>query len=169
MTFLSPITDAGLAVQLHIAAVMLAIALLPLTLWRRRKDRLHRMAGYGWVGAMAAAALSSFFISHFPLVGPFGPIHLLSVYVLWGLVCGVRAARQKRSLQHRSWMRWLAFGGLGVAGLLTFLPGRMLNEMAFGNRGEEGFLILLILLCLPLVWRFLKALKKDRATNQRPY
>lgn len=65
MPTLVPLMDARIAVQLHVAAALLAITLLPLTLFRKRRkrrDRIHRSAGYLWVTTMLTAALSSFFI-----------------------------------------------------------------------------------------------------------
>ena len=163
MTVLAPLFNAPLAVQLHVAGVGLAILLLPLTLWRRRRDRVHRMAGYAWVGAMGLAALSSFFIHGLALVGPFGPIHLISVYVLWGLFMGVRAAIRGQQTTHRDHMRGLAFGGLGVAGMLSFLPGRMMNDMVFGPHGTEGFWALAAIAVLVLVRRGVRGKGANRS------
>jgi len=150
MTIFDPLFNASFAVQLHVVGAMLAIVLLPLTLWRGRHDRVHRVAGYVWVLVMALVALSSFFINGLALVRPFGPIHLISIYVLWGLVAGVRAAIKGKTRTHQDHMRGLAFGGLGVAGLLSFLPDRIMNRMAFAGHGTEGFWALVVLVLLVL-------------------
>ena len=73
MPTLVPLIDSPFAVQLHVGAAMLAILLLPLTLFRRRRDGLHKAAGYLWVTAMVTAALSSFFITGLQMIGPFQP------------------------------------------------------------------------------------------------
>ncbi|MGI3184556.1 DUF2306 domain-containing protein [Nioella aestuarii] len=162
MTALAPLFNAPLAVQLHVAGVLLAILLLPLTLWRRRKDRVHRLVGYVWISAMAVAALSSFFINGLAMVGPFGPIHLISVYVLYALIMGLRAAIKGRYEAHRSHLQGLAIGGLGGAGLLAFLPGRMLNQMVFGDHAREGFVALVAVAAVLLAWRMIGQPRANR-------
>lgn len=155
MTMLSPFFNASFAVQLHVGAALLAVLLLPLTLWRRRRDRVHRVAGYVWTITMGTVAVSSFFINGLAILGPFGLIHLISVYVLWGLFLGVRAAIRGEYEAHRGHMAGLAFGGLGVAGLVSFMPGRMMNRLIFDEHGTIGFaaLSLVALFALALMIR----------------
>ena len=148
MPSLVPLLDAPLAVQIHVGAALLAIALLPWSLFRRRKDRIHRMAGYAWVSAMALAAMSSFFIHGIGLIGPFSPIHLISVATLFGLYRAVRAAIDKNFAAHRLAMRSTVFGALGVAGFLALIPGRLMNEVLFGPYGAEGSAFLAVLVAL---------------------
>ena len=47
--------------------------------------RNYRMLGYIWVGLMVIVAFSGFYIHVLKLVGPFSPIHLLSVLTLASL------------------------------------------------------------------------------------
>src|SRR4051812_50154529 len=42
----------------------------------------HRTLGWIWVLLMASVAISSFWIHTIRLVGPFSPIHLLSIFTL---------------------------------------------------------------------------------------
>ncbi len=143
MPTFAPLLDAPFPIQLHVGAAVLAILLLPWTLFRRRKDRVHRVCGYLWVTAMVTTALSSFFINEARMVGPFSAIHLISVYVLIGLWQAVRAAIRRDTQAHQAGMRGIAFGGLGVAGALTLIPGRRMGEMLFGPYSEEGFFVVL--------------------------
>ena len=143
MPTLAPLIDAPFAVQLHVGAALIAIALLPWTLFRKRRDRVHRVSGYLWVTAMVTTALSSFFINEARMFGPFSAIHLISVYTLFGIWQAVRAAIRRDRRAHESGMRGLTFGALGIAGLLTFLPGRRMNEVMFGAYGDEGFFVVL--------------------------
>ena len=145
MPTLAPLLDAPFAVQFHVAAALLAIALLPLTLFRRRKDRVHKTAGYLWVTTMTTAALSSFFINDIRTVGPFSAIHLISLYTLFGLWQAVRAAMRKDMVTHRAAMTGISAGALGLAGLLSLMPGRRMNEAFFGGYETEGFLLVLAL------------------------
>jgi len=44
---------------LHVCAALLALCLGPFALFRTRRDRWHKIAGYVWVLAMIVAAVSS--------------------------------------------------------------------------------------------------------------
>lgn len=93
---------------------------------------LHRTLGYAWVGSMFVVAVSSFFINEFRWVGPFGPIHLLSVLVLYSLFSGIRSARRHDIASHKKTMSILYFLSLLVAGAFTFMPGRLMYQVLFG-------------------------------------
>lgn len=147
MTSFAPLFNAPVEVQIHVAGAVPTVLLTPLVLWRRRRDRLHKLAGYGWVMAMAVTAISSFWITGFGLVGPFSPIHLLSVLTLCGLVTGVRAAIRRDLRGHRSAMSNMSWG-LAAAGLLTFLPGRLANRIVLDGTGWDGFAAVVVLAAL---------------------
>lgn len=130
---LAPLFQADLAVQIHAFA---ALALVPLTIFmfaRPKGQRAHRIFGWAWVLGMGLVAGSSFFVTGFRMFGPYSPIHLLSVMALFALYQGVRAARRKHVSAHRKVMRQLSFGALGVAGLLTFWPGRTMFLVVTGG------------------------------------
>ena len=129
---LAPLLSAPLAVQLHAAA---ALALVPLTavqFWRPKRGRWHRGIGWAWVGLMTVTAASSFWIHGIRLVGPFSPIHALSVFTLVNLWLGIRARRQNRIAAHRGFMIGIA-AGWAWAGLFTLLPGRLMAQAVFGS------------------------------------
>ncbi|MEO3387545.1 DUF2306 domain-containing protein [Mesorhizobium sp. CAU 1741] len=130
---LTPLLEASFAIKLHVLAATLAFLLGGLVLFRRKGGPYHRLAGRVWVGLMLVVALSSFFIHMIRLVGPWSPIHLLSIATLWYLYRGVQAARQKRIPHHRGIMQGLFLGALVGAGLFTFLPGRIMHEVFFGG------------------------------------
>lgn len=136
---LDPILSAAPVVQLHIIAALLSVALLPLTLFRKRRDRVHKIAGYVWLLAMLTTAASSFWISGLRLVGPFSPIHLLSVLVLVNVVWSLIEVRRGNIRAHERILKGTAFWALGVAGLFTLLPGRLMNEALFGEASVAGF------------------------------
>ncbi len=144
---LDPILSAPLAVQFHLLAAIPALLLGPVALWRSRRDRWHRITGYVWVASMAAVAATGLAIPSAGLalvsplgLGPFGPIHLLSLATFWGIACGVSHARAGRTAAHRATMRWMYFGALGLAGLFTLLPGRRLNAALFPAEPGLGWL-----------------------------
>lgn len=128
----APLLAQPLWMQAHAFA---ALALIPLTVTifaLPRGSHLHRVLGWAWVIGMAAVALSSFAIQDMRLIGPFSPIHGLSVFTLVMLVLGVRAARGKRVAKHRQTMKGLTFGALIGAGLFTLMPGRVMYQVVFG-------------------------------------
>ena len=88
---LDPILTASLTIQLHVLGAILAIAVGPFALLRKSRDRVHKIAGYIWVVAMYLAAGSSLFISEGAMLGPFGPIHILSFLTLFSLTRGMMA------------------------------------------------------------------------------
>ena len=144
MPNLAPLFAAEPLVQVHVMAACLSILLAPLIIFRSRRDRLHKMGGYVWVTSMAITALSSFGISGIGLIGPFSPIHLLSIFTLVGLFTGVRLAIRRNIAAHQDAMRSLAFWALGVAGTLAFMPGRLMNRMLFPEQPDVGFFYVLV-------------------------
>ncbi|WP_459558455.1 DUF2306 domain-containing protein [Lacunimicrobium album] len=118
--------ELGPAIWIHLTAVVLALGTTPFLLLRTKRDRLHKSMGYLWVGSLAVIAVSSFFLK-FIIPGSFSPIHLLSVWTLIQLPMIVMRARQKDIKRHRRIVRGVVAGGLIVAGIIAFLPIRLLG------------------------------------------
>ena len=138
---LTPILEAPFIIQLHLMAALPALIISPISIWGRRTRRTHKTLGYIWVVALAVLAISGLFIpsNGLAVIGHFGPIHLFSFYALWGIGCGVWFARCGRIDDHRSTMRATWMGSMGIAGLLSFIPGRTINEMVFGAPSDLGW------------------------------
>ena len=79
---------------------------------------------------MLAVVVSSFFIHTIRLWGPFSPIHLLSIFTLAMLPLAVAHAR-RHAVERRA-MLGLFVGALVIAGIFTFLPGRIMHAVVFG-------------------------------------
>ncbi|MGJ4916310.1 DUF2306 domain-containing protein [Bradyrhizobium sp. HKCCYLRH2060] len=128
----APLLAAEPAVLLHAVAAMTAFA-LGLVQFAAPKGTLpHRTLGWIWVTLMAAVAASSFWVHTIRLVGPFSPIHLLSLYTLAVLPVAVWAAHRHRVGPHRRAMITLFSGALVIAGLFTLMPGRIMHKVVFG-------------------------------------
>ncbi|MEL6885605.1 MAG: DUF2306 domain-containing protein [Pseudomonadota bacterium] len=138
---LVPLYTADPIVQFHVVCALLALVLGPVALYRRRRDRVHKLLGYSWVCAIAGVALSSFGIHSFAVIGPFSPIHALSLFTLWSLYEGLRLIRSGRVIGHRIVMRNLYWYGLCVAGLFNFLPGRTMNKVLLGGQDGLGYVV----------------------------
>ena len=128
----APLLDAAPAIPLHAFAAMSAFV-LGLVQFAAPKGTLpHRTLGWIWVLLMAGVALSSFWIHQIRLIGPWSPIHLLSIFTLVMLPLAVWRAHRHRVADHRRIMMALFSGALVVAGLFTLLPGRIMHAVVFG-------------------------------------
>ena len=130
---LAPLLDAAPAIPLHAFAAMAAFALGVVQLAAPKGTLPHRTIGWIWVGLMVTVAASSFWIHQIRLVGPWSPIHLLSIFTLIMLPIAVWRARQHRVADHRRIMTMTFVGALVIAGLFTFLPGRIMHAVVFGQ------------------------------------
>lgn len=130
---LAPLLDASLPIKLHAFAAMAAFALGLVQFARAKGTFSHRTFGWIWVLLMTIVALSSFWIHHIKLWGPWSPIHLLSVMVLMLLPLAVWRARNQCIRGHAISMISIFIGGLIIAGLFTFVPGRIMHAVLFGG------------------------------------
>ena len=97
---LAPLLDAARTIPLHAFAAMAAFA-LGLVQFAAPKGTLpHRTVGWIWVLLMLAVAISSFWIHQIRLVGPFSPIHLLSIFTLVMLPLAVLAGAPASVSRH---------------------------------------------------------------------
>ncbi len=139
---LAPLLDAAPAIPLHAFAAMAAF-LLGLVQFAAPKGTLpHRTIGWIWVALMAAVAASSFWIHQIRLVGPFSPIHLLSIFTLVmlpaGGVAGPHPSRRRSPAHHDPAVHGCTGGGGPVhAGARTHHAPRDFR----GVRGGSGRLV----------------------------
>lgn len=129
---LEPLLTASPVIQVHAAAALAAFVIGGLVLFRRKGDARHKTLGRIWVGLMALVAISSLFIWEIRMLGPFSPIHILSIVTLAGLWRAIRHARARNITAHRRLMQSLYLGALVVAGFFTFMPGRIMHDVVFG-------------------------------------
>ena len=84
--------------RLHAFAAMAAFVLGVVQFAAPKGTLPHRTLGWIWVGLMAVVAGSSFWIHQIRLLGPWSPIHLLSIFTLVMLpLGGVAGASSSRS------------------------------------------------------------------------
>ena len=130
---LAPLTTAPLPIQLHAYAAIAAFVLGVVQLAGVKGTTRHRALGYAWVGLMLIVAVSSFWIHELRLLGPWSPIHLISIYVLIMVPVAIYYARNHNIRGHSRTVIGMFLGGLVIAGLFTLLPGRVMHAVAFGN------------------------------------
>lgn len=141
---IGPMTDVPAIIQFHLAAALPALLLGPVVIWGRLPRRWHKRLGYTWVASMALLAGSGLFIpSHgLAVIGPLGPIHLLSLMAFWGIGQGVWFARQGRVQAHQQAMRAVWLWALGIAGLFTLAPGRLLNVVILSGSALAALVVI---------------------------
>ena len=151
---LAPLLEANPVIQVHAISAIFAFFIGPIIFYGRKGTRLHKLLGRLWVLSMGLAIVSSAFIWQVRLVGPFSPIHILTVLSGWGIISGVNAAIKGRIAQHEAAMKGLYFWALGAAGVFTFLPDRIMNRMFFPEHSLAGFYFVLgVYLAVLLMWK----------------
>jgi uncharacterized membrane protein len=130
---LAPLLDAAPAIPFHALVAMAALALGIVQFAAPKGTLPHRTIGWIWVLLMAGVAISSFWIHTIRLVGPFSPIHLLSIFTLVMVPLAVWRAHTHRVADHKRIMIMTFSGALVIAGLFTLVPGRIMHAVVFGN------------------------------------
>jgi uncharacterized membrane protein len=130
---LQPLLDAAPAIQVHAFAAIAAFALGFVQLAAPKGTLPHRTLGYVWAALMVVICVTSFWIQDLRVWGPWSPIHLLSIFTLVTLPFAILYARRHRVVQHRNAMIAMFAGALLIAGFFTFVPGRIMHAVAFGN------------------------------------
>jgi uncharacterized membrane protein len=130
---LAPLLNASPVIQVHAFAAMAAFGLGLVQLAAPKGTLPHRTVGWIWVVLLAVIAISSFWINELRVIGPFSPIHLLSIFTLVMLPRAVMHARHHKVPQHRQAMISIFLGALVIAGLFTLLPGRIMHAVVFGG------------------------------------
>lgn len=130
---LGPLLSAPPPIPWHAFAAFAALAIGGVQLALPKGTPSHRVMGYVWAMLMLVIAISSFWIQEIRLIGPFSPIHLLSILVLVTAPLAVWYAHTHKVAAHRSAMIKLYVFALIGAGIFTLLPGRIMHAVVFGQ------------------------------------
>jgi uncharacterized membrane protein len=129
---LAPLADAPLAIKIHLASVIPALAIGTwLIFFSTKGARRHRALGALYLALMTVTAVITFFIRSIN-PGHLSPIHLLIPLTLFGVFGALWNVRRSNIKGHRNAMLGLYVGGFLIAGGLTLLPGRLLHRVFFG-------------------------------------
>ena len=146
----------SLDIQLHWATVTVAFLAGLLQLVLSKGGPRHRRVGRVYAAMMITTAVAAFFIRSPAPDAPSGylsltgmsPIHLFVPLTLVTVTLGVLAARRADIRAHKRHMIGSFLGALVIAGAFTFLPGRRMHLLFFGDEerlqqwetwyGEEG-------------------------------
>lgn len=147
MNFALP-SSASFAILFHVSTVVPAAFLGAFLLAGPKGTPSHRLLGKVWLLLMVGTSLSTFFIHEIRLIGDFSPIHLLSVFVIAGSFRAVAAARRRDIVAHRRHVAGMYLGGIVIAGLFTFVPGRLMYAFVFSDITFIGAVLAALFLCL---------------------
>lgn len=116
---------------LHLATIAPASLIGVYLLLTTKGTRSHKLLGKVYMSLMLVTAIVTLFMS--ARLGPrflnhFGYIHLFSVLALYNVTAAYLAARRGNLLAHRLNMITLYVGGILIAGVFAFMPGRLLHE-----------------------------------------
>ena len=116
----------------HAYAAFLAVLLGGVQLTRPKGTTAHKYLGYTWVILMLWVSISSFWIQTLKVIGPFSPIHFLSIFTIWSVFDAIKSVKNGDIRRHERTMKLLYLLALIVTGLFTLLPGRIMNSVLFG-------------------------------------
>ena len=135
----NPLLHASLAIQIHVATVVPASFLGAWQIFLSTKGSPpHRKLGSVYIGLMITTAISALFIRasslpDMPSFRGFTPIHLFVPVVFVNVGLTLFALRTRRFKLHRATMMGLFISGIGIAGALAFMPGRVMHAVVFGE------------------------------------
>lgn len=105
----------------HAIAAGYVVVLGPANIFRRKRDKAHKIVGYTWVGAMYYLCLTSFWIKG---DGGFTWLHGLSVFTLLTVTLGLVSAIRRRIDSHRGNMVGAYLGTVIAFAFASLAPGR---------------------------------------------
>jgi uncharacterized membrane protein len=130
---LSLLSGQPLPILIHLATVIPAFFLGTwLIFFSKKGTRGHRALGVLYVALMTVTAFAAIFIRQVR-PGHFSLLHLFIPLTFWSVFMAIWSARAGNIRGHRSAMLGLYFGGLVIAGALTFYPGRLMYRIFFGT------------------------------------
>jgi len=134
---LAPLLAAPLAIQIHVFTVAPAFIIGTWQIFFSRKGApQHRFWGYVYLALMTVTAIAAIFVQTIMPDGPFGgfsPVHLFVPMTLAGVAGAFYGAKTRNIRLHRQSMLGVYIGGIMIAGAFTFLPGRLMYQVVFGN------------------------------------
>lgn len=94
---------------------------------------LHKALGRSWMLAMLIVGISSFWIKgYINWYMGYGPIHLLSIWVMICVLVSVYFIRQGHINRHKDFAAGAFYGSLGAGLAAVLMLGRVLHVFLFG-------------------------------------
>ncbi|STR45623.1 DUF2306 domain-containing protein [Iodobacter fluviatilis] len=122
-----------MSVMLHLFAAFWVLIVGALQIARPKGTSMHKALGKSWMLAMLLVAVSSFWIkSAMNVFMGYGPIHLLSLWVLVCVCASIHFARQGNIKKHKGFAVGAFYGAIGAGLAAVAMPGRLLHVFLFG-------------------------------------
>ena len=122
-----------LAIQIHLATIVPSFFLGTwLIFFSTKGSPFHRGLGAIYLTLMTISAVAAIFIQSLT-PGHFSWIHIFIPLTLFGVASAIWRIRRKDVKGHRAAMLGVYFGGLIIAGALTFYPGRLMYKLFVGS------------------------------------
>lgn len=113
-------------ILVHAVAASFVLALGPVQILRKRRDRAHRIIGFTWYGAMLATCFSSFGIHPHG----FSWLHGLAIFTIITSTLGVVGAIRHNRGMHKRNMVGSYLGTCIAFVFASLMPDRMIAQMA---------------------------------------
>ena len=116
----------------HLATVLPAFVIGTILILKRKGSPLHKMLGRIFLLSMLVTAGITLFMSAKvgpTLMGHFGFIHLISLFIFYSVPSAYLAAKRGLITKHKTHMISLYGGGILISGAFAFMPGRMLHDV----------------------------------------
>ncbi|MDR6413649.1 DUF2306 domain-containing protein [Pseudarthrobacter sulfonivorans] len=137
----------------HVIAALFVLAIGPLQIFRRRRDRIHRTIGYLWVSAMYYVCFSSFWIVS---DGHFSWLHGLSAFTIVTVTLGLVSAIRRNIRSHLGNMVG-SYIGIAVAFVFAVtVPGRAIPELLADDPSSVAYVCGLVVLSTVVIFVSLK-------------
>jgi uncharacterized membrane protein len=137
----------------HVIAALFVLAIGPLQIFRRRRDRIHRSMGYLWVAAMYYVCTSSFWIV---TEGHFTWLHGLSAFTLVTVTLGLVSAIRGNIPAHLGNMVG-SYVGIAVAFVFAVaVPGRAIPRLLAGDAATAVYVAAVVVLSVAVIFASLK-------------
>lgn len=148
----------------HVVAALYVLAIGPLQIFRRRRDRIHRTMGYLWVAAMYYVCFSSFWIV---TEGHFTWLHGLSAFTILTVTLGLVSAIRRNIPAHRGNMIG-SYLGIAIAfGFAVGIPGRSIPQLLATDPLSAVFVAVLVVLSVAALYLSLLRGGHGRVTTAR--
>ena len=149
----------------HVIAALYVLVLGPINIFRRRRDRTHRIIGYTWVAAMYFVCISSFWIVS---DGRFSWLHGLSAFTIVTVTLGLVSAIRHNIVAHRANMIG-SYIGIAVAFVFAAtVPGRAIPLLLADDPATAVVVAALILLTAGALYLAVRPRSKAPKVLVRP-
>ena len=145
----------------HVIAALFVLAIGPVQILRRRRDRVHRTMGHLWVAAMYYVCFRSFWIVS---DGHFSWLHGLSPFTIVTVTLGLVSAVRRNIPAHRGNMIG-SYIGIAVAfGFAVSVPGRAIPRLLAEDLPTALFVAALVAASVAVVFI---SLRRGEGQNSR--